>query len=210
MRHSSTALAMGFVVGGFWAAAGPGVADGAPAPAQADSDLQEVQSYRLSMDGIRKLTAVYKAAAAAEAKDPRRQQIAKKKAELKALESKEEPTAAEQERMSALADEIARLEESTDSDVTLNGATTLSEMARRLDAVPAFAAAVRAAGMTTREFATAQLSLLQTGIAYALLKSSPGKQPPPGVSKENLEFMRLHEQEIEALRATWEKDPAER
>ena len=210
MRHLSTALAVGFLAGGFWATAGRGVAGAMPAPAQADSDLQEVQSYRLSMDGIRKLTAVYKAAAAAEAKDPRRQQIAKKKAELKALESKEEPTAAEQERMATLADEIARLEESADSDVTLNGATTISEMARRLDAVPAFAAAVRGAGMTTREFATAQLSLLQTGIAYALLKSSPGKQPPPGVSKENLEFMRLHEQEIEALRATWEKDPAER
>ena len=63
--------------------------------------------------------------------------------------------------------------------------------------------------MTTREFATAQLALLQTGIAYALLKSSPGQQPPPGVSKDNLEFMRLHEQEIAALRATWEKDPGQ-
>ena len=211
MRHLSTALAVGFLAGGFWAGARPGVAAAAPAPAQAaDRDLQEVQSYRLSMEVIRKLAAVYKAAAAAEAKDPRRAQIAKKKAELKALESKEEPTDAEQERMAALSDEIARLEESADSGVTLDGATTLSEMARRLDAVPAFAAAVRGAGMTTREFATAQLSLLQTGIAYALLKSSPGKQPPPGVSKENLEFMRLHEQEIEALRAAWEKDPAER
>ena len=159
MRHLSTALAMGFLVGGY---AGPGVADAAAAPTQADSDLQEVQNHRLSMDGIRKLTAVYRAVAAAEAKDPRRQQIAKKKAELKALENKEEPTAAEQERMEALADEIARLEEGADSDVNLNGATTLSEMARRLDAVPAFAAAVRGAGMTTREFATAQLSLLQT------------------------------------------------
>lgn len=204
MRQFRTTSVMSLWVGIFCVAAGPGVA-AAPAPApQADRDLQEVQSYRLSMDVVHKLTAVYKAAAAAEAKDPKRQQIATKKAELKALESKEEPTDAEQERMAALADEIARLEESADSDVTLEGATTLSEMVQRLDAVPAFAAAVRGAGMTTREFATAQLALLQTGIAYALLKSSPGKQPPPGVSKDNLEFMRLHEQEIGALRATWE------
>jgi hypothetical protein len=194
MRHFSTALVIGFL------------AAATLARAQSDRDLQEVQSYRLSMDGVRKLTAVYKAMAAAEAKDPKRQQIAKKKAERKALESKEDPTDAEQERMAALADEIARLEESADSDVSLDGATTLSDMVQRLDAVPAFAAAVRGAGMTTREFATAQLALLQTGIAYALLKSSPGKQPPPGVSKENLEFMRLHEQEIEALRARWERD----
>ncbi len=207
MSHSSTALAMGILVGSLWAAAGPGLAAPTTAPAQGDRDLQEVQSYRLSMDVVRKLAAVYKAMAAAEAKDPKRQQIAKKKAELAALESKEDPTDAEQERMAALADEIARLEESADSDVTLDGATTLSEMVQRLDAVPAFAAAVRGAGMTTRDFATAQLALLQTGIAYALLKSSPGKQPPPGVSRDNLEFMRLHEQEIEALRATWEEGP---
>jgi hypothetical protein len=210
MNHFSTAVVMGVMAGGFWAATEPAVAAAPVAPAQADRDLQEVRSYRLSMDVVRKLSAVYKAATAAEAKDPRRQQIAEKKAELKALESKEEPTDAEQERMATLADEIARLEESAASDLTLEGATTLSEMARRLDGVPAFAAAVRGAGMTTREFATAQLALLQTGIAYALLKSSPGQQPPPGVSKDNLEFMRLHEQEIEALRATWEKDPPER
>jgi len=200
MSHCSAAVVVGFLAGGFCAAAGPGVAAAEGAPAQADRDLQEVQTYRLSMEVVRKLTAVYKAAAAEEAKDPRRQQIARTKAELAALESKEEPTEAEQERMAALADEIERLEETAESGATLEGATTLTEMARRMDSVPAFAAAVRAAGMTTREFATAQLALLQTGIAYALLKSSSGKQPPPGVSKDNLEFMRLHEQEIEALR----------
>jgi hypothetical protein len=200
MSHFRMAVVVCLLAGGFWAAAGPGVAAAPAAPAQADSDLQEVQRYRLSMDMVRKLAAVYKAAAAEEAKDPQRQQIAKKKAELAALEGKEEPTEAEQERMAALADEIERLEEAAEPGATLEDATTLTEMARRMDAVPAFAAAVRGAGMTTREFATAQLALLQAGIAYALSKSSPEKPPPPGVSKENLEFVRLHEQEIEALR----------
>ena len=195
-----TAVAAGFLAGGSWVAAGPRVAAAPAAQAQADRDLQEVQGYRLSMDVVRKVSAVYKAAAAEEAKDPRRQQIAKKKADLAALEGKEEPTEAEQERMAALADEVERLEEAAESGVTLEGATTLTEMARRMDAVPAFAAAVRGAGLTTREFATAQLALLQAGIAHALLKGSPEKPPPPGVSKENLEFVRLHEQEIEGLR----------
>jgi hypothetical protein len=199
MSFCRTAVVACFLFGTFVAAAGPGVA-AAAAPAQADRDLQEVQGYRLSMDVIRKMTAVYKAAAAEEAKDPRRQQIAKKKAELAALESKEESTEAEQERMAALADEIGRLEEAAEPSVTLEGATTLAEMARRMDAIPAFATAVRGAGLTTREFATAQLALLQAGIAHALLKGSPEKPPPPGVSKENLEFVRLHEQEIEGLR----------
>jgi hypothetical protein len=209
MSRFRTAVVVRFLFGTCFAAAGPSVATAA-APAQADRDLQEVQSYRLSMDVLRKMTAVYKAAAAEEAKDPRRQQIAKKKAELAALEGKEEPTEAEQERMAALADEIEQLEEAAESGATLEGATTLTEMARRMDAVPAFAAAVRGAGLTTREFATAQLALLQAGIAHALLKGSPGKAPPPGVSKENLEFVRLHEPEIEALRTAWERDPAER
>jgi hypothetical protein len=209
MSRFRTAVVVRFLFGTCFAAAGPGVPTAA-APAQADRDLQEVQSYRLSMDVVRKMTAVYKAAAAEEAKDPRRQQIAKKKAELAALEGKEEPTEAEQERMAALAGEIDRLQEAAESGATLEGATTLTEMARRMDAVPAFAAAVRGAGLTTREFATAQLALLQAGIAHALLKGSPGKAPPPGVSKENLEFVRLHEPEIEALRTAWERDPAER
>lgn len=39
------------------------------------------------MDVVRKMTAICKAAAAEEAKDPRQQQIAKKKAELAALEA---------------------------------------------------------------------------------------------------------------------------
>lgn len=198
MSHFRTAVVGCFLFGACFGAAGTGAA---AAPAQADRDLQEVQGYRLSMDVVRKMSAAYKAAAAEEAKDPRRQQIAKKKAELAVLEGKEEPTEAEQERMTALADEIERLEEAAELGLTLEGATTLTEMARRMDAVPAFAAAVRGAGLTTREFATAQLALLQAGTAHALLKGSPEKPPPPGVSKENLEFVRLHEAEIEALRS---------
>ena len=201
MSHFRTAVVVCFLFGASFEAAGPAVAAASAAPAQADRDLQEVQGCRLSMDVVRKMTAVYKAAAAEVAKDPRRQQLAKKRAELAALEGKEEPTDAEQERMAALADEIERLEEAAESGATLEGATTLTEMARRMDAVPAFAASVRGAGMTTRELATAQLALLQAGLAHALLKGSPEKAPPPGVSKENLEFVRLHGPEIEALRA---------
>jgi hypothetical protein len=211
------AVAAGFVAAGLLAAAGPGAAAGTAAPAQAarpaaDRDTQEVQSYRLSMPVIQKMSAVYKVAAAAEANDPRRQQLAKKKAELAALEAKEEPTQAEQERMSVLADEIAGLEESADAgDTSEDAPQTLSEMARRVDAVPALAAAVRGAGMTSREFATAQLALAQVGLAHALLKSSPpGTPPPPGILKENLEFVRLHEKEITSLLAGWDKGSAER
>ena len=214
MGHSSKAVVVGFLAAGFVAVVGPGAtaAPATPAQAAADRDTKEVQSYRLSMPVVQKMSAIYKAAATEAAKDPKRQQLAKKKAELKALEDKEAPTQAEQERMSALADEIARLEEGDDAGATSSdNPKTLSEMAARIDAVPALSAAVRGAGMTSREFATAQLALLQTGIAHALLKSSPAGTPPPaGVLKENLEFFRLHEKELESLFASLDGGSAAR
>jgi hypothetical protein len=191
------------------------VVPAAPALAQStttslDRDAQEVKSYRLSMSVLEKLGAIHKAAAAARMKDPRYQQRAAKKAELAALEAKQEPTDAEQERMGVLAEEIERLEQSDDEDAALGNARTLSEMAGKIDALPALAAAVRGAGMTTREFATAELALLQAGLAYGLQKAGRLKQLPDEVSKENVEFVRQHEREIEALRAEWEKAAGDR
>ena len=149
---------------------------GAPALAQTtatslDRDAQEVKSYRLSLSVLEKLGAIHKAAAAARMKDPRHQQLAGKKAELATLEAKQEPTDAEQERMDVLAEEIERLEQGDDEDAALGDARSLSEMAAKIDAQPALAAAVRGAGMTTREFATAELALLQAGLAYGLQKA---------------------------------------
>jgi hypothetical protein len=198
------------LVVGVVAAGGP-AAIAAPVQGTADRDTKEVQSYRLSMPVIQKMSAVYKAAAAEAAKDPKKQQLAKKKAELKALEAKDEPTDAEQQRMSVLADEIERMEDGDDAGTSADSSMSLSQMAARIDAVPSLAAAVRAAGMTSREFATAQLTLLQTGIAHALLKASPaGTAPPPGVLKENLEFFRLHEKELESIFASLDKGSADR
>ena len=170
-----------------------------------DRDTLEVKNYRLSLPVLQKLGAVHKAAAAARMKDPRYQQLAAKKAELATLQAKPEPTDAEQERMGALAEEIERLEQGDDEDADLGSARTLTEMAAQIDARPARAAAVRGAGMTTREFVTAELALLQAGLAYGLQKAGQLKQLPDEVSKENVEFVRQHEREIEALRAEWEK-----
>ena len=144
-------------------------------------------------------------------KDPRHQQLAAKKAELAKLEAKQEPTDAEQERMDALAEEVERLEQSDDEDAALGNARTLSEMAAKIDAQPALAAAVRGAGMTTREFATAELALLQAALAYGLQKAGTAQDScRTRSSSENVEFVRQHEREIEALRAEWEKVAGDR
>lgn len=175
-----------------------------------DRDAQEVKSYRLSLSVLQKLAAIHKAAAAARMEDPRQQQLAGKKAELAKLQAKEEPTDAEQERMDALAEEIERLEQGDDEDGDLGDARSLSEMAAKIDAQPALAAAVHGAGMTTREFATAELALLQAALAYGLQKAGGLKQLPDEVSRENVEFVRQHEREIEALRAEREKAAGDR
>ena len=208
MRHSRRVFARSVV--GTWlviaaGAGAPAQAASAPLPqAAADADAKEVRSYRLTMPVMQKLAAVYKAARAEEAKDPKKQQLAKKKAELEALESKQEPTDAEQKRMSVLAEEIERLEQAAEADTV--EPKSLSVMAATVDSKPALAAAVRAAGLTSREFATAQLALLQTGLAHALLKASPAGTPPPaGVLKENLDFFRANEKELESIFASLDK-----
>lgn len=185
--------------------AAPGMAVAQAAAAQASPDQRELQAYVLSMDVLNKVAKANRTAMAAKdaaaAKDPAQQRLAKKKAELAALEAKDEPSEAEQERMMVLSDEIARAEEEDDGevDVDWNEAMTIAGMARRIDTTPEAAAAVRAVGLSSREYATASLALLHASLADAMLKQKLLKQVPPEVSKRNLEFVQAHAKEIEAL-----------
>lgn len=191
MGRLSVVVVLGLLAGGL------GAVPRAEAPL--GRDVQEVRDYRLSMDVVKKIASVNKTVAASMARDPKRQEIARKKAERAALEAKEEPTDAERERIDALAEEIERLEESAGSDG--DNPESISEMARRMDASPELSAALRSAGLTSREYATATFALLQAGLAHGLMKTGKVNQPPDGVSKHNLDFMREHEAEIEALSA---------
>ena len=106
--------------------------------------------------------------------------------------------------MGALAEEIERLEQGADEDADLGSARTLTEMAAQIDARRR--APPRCAGRHDHaRVRDRQLALLQAGLAYGLQKAGQLKQLPDEVSRENVEFVRLHEREIEALRAEWEK-----
>lgn len=171
-----------------------------PAAAQpASPDARELKAYALTMGVVTKLAKANAAAVAARAKDPRQKQLAQRKGELAALEAKEAPSDADQERMAVLADEIARSEDEDDADGDRPDASTIAEYARRIDATPAHADAVRAAGLTSREYATAMMVLVRSSIAWGLMKEGLLKQAPPEVSPQNLEFVRVHEREIAAL-----------
>jgi hypothetical protein len=75
---------------------------------------------------------------------------------------------------------------------------SLTEAAARIDAVPGANAAVKSAGMTSRQYVVFAFSLIENAFAaYAL--EQPGGKLPPGVSMANVEFLRENSGVIEQL-----------
>jgi len=87
-------------------------------------------------------------------------------------------------------------------------ARNLAEAAARIDSEPRAKAAVRAAGMTSREYVVFVFALAQSGIASYTLETKGGALPP-GVSMTNVEFFRAHSQELERLAAETEVEACE-
>lgn len=75
---------------------------------------------------------------------------------------------------------------------------SLNGMAARLDAVPDVTAALRAAGMTLREYLLFSWSMFQNGMAVWAL-DQPGGALPPGTKPANVNFYRTHKAELEKL-----------
>jgi hypothetical protein len=64
--------------------------------------------------------------------------------------------------------------------------------------VPGARAAVQSAGMTSREYVVFAFSLIENAFASYALEQPDGKLPP-GISMANIEFLRSHAGEIQAL-----------
>jgi hypothetical protein len=173
------------------------------ASAETDADLLEIRNHRLTLDGIRQLGDIYKRVAREAGEHPKAKQLADVEAKLATLTEKEELTEAEEERMNVLTEQIARIKAEMEATDDLSDAKTLSEMVKKIEATPALARAVRAGGMTPRQFATAQMALAQSLMAYGFQKSGMVKELPKEVSKENVEFLRAHEEEVRAITAEW-------
>ena len=86
-----------------------------------------------------------------------------------------------------------------------DGATSLNDSVAKLNAVAAAQAAVRTAGMTSREYVVFSLSLFQTGMAAWAL-DQPGGKLLPGVSKANVDFYRKHAAAIQKLKGPKKSD----
>ena len=79
------------------------------------------------------------------------------------------------------------------------GAKMLADSVAKLNAVPGAQAAVKSAGMTSREYVVFSLSLFQTGMAAWAL-DQPGGKLPPGVSRSNADFYKQHAAAIQKLK----------
>jgi hypothetical protein len=78
------------------------------------------------------------------------------------------------------------------------GSQTLKGMAARMDGVPEVKAALKAAGMTSREYLLFSFSLFQNGMAAWALEQ-PGGALPPGTKPANVNFYRAHKADLEKL-----------
>ena len=70
---------------------------------------------------------------------------------------------------------------------------------KRLDTEPALSAALFAADMSAREYATFALSLFAARMAQGFLKSGAMRRVPDGAAADNVAFVTAHETEVAAL-----------
>lgn len=75
---------------------------------------------------------------------------------------------------------------------------SLNDMAARVDGVPQVKSALKAAGMTSREYLVFSFSVFQNGMAAWAL-AQPGGKLPAGVKMANVNFYRSHEAELTKL-----------
>lgn len=75
---------------------------------------------------------------------------------------------------------------------------SLDDAVAHFDAIPGVRAAIKSAGMTTREYIVFTWSLFQNGMA-ALALDQPGAKLPPSVSMPNVTFYRKHETALKKL-----------
>jgi hypothetical protein len=91
-----------------------------------------------------------------------------------------------------------------DGDDSENG-TTIDQAVAEINSTAGAAAAIKAAGMTAREYVVFTMAIVQSGMAAWVLSQPEGKLPP-GVSMDNVNFYRKHEASMKQLGNQSESD----
>lgn len=165
----------------------------------ADPDLREMSTYTLTMDTVAKVERVNRTLMEVVKKDPRYAEEIKLKAELAAIQKKDETTEADDKRVQQIDERLTALQDSDKNAFNLNDAKNLNEMAAKIQAFPPMAAALRAEGLAPREYAKFVLGMLQAGFAAGLQKAGLLKETPEGVNPANIKFVLEHEEELKKL-----------
>lgn len=162
-----------------------------------DKDAQEVRAYRLTLPRIKQMADV--TLAFAKAMEGDKDLAAKKQLDndIKLLEEKGSLTDAEQKRLDGLL--ATREANDAKEDAEMPEPKTLAEMAARIEREPRLASAIKAGGMTSREFATITLSFYQAMFAAMMQKSGALKELPKEVSPENVAFVQQNEAALTAI-----------
>ena len=202
-RHARVRLRNAILIGVLATAAGVVVlAARAKQNAQVDADMRELQAYRLSMPKVRQMNDAYLAFFKSLQSDPKFVALQKAREELRALEEKEELTEADERRIEQLEKQVEDAEDIISPSSSEQ--QSLADMARTIESQPRFAEAVKRAGLTSREFATIQIALMQAMFAHGFKKAGAVKELPKEVPAENVKFVEEHEAELTAMAKQWQ------
>jgi hypothetical protein len=167
------------------------------------ADEKEMASYRLTMPNVKKAAAVIQSVSEEAAKDPKVQELTRLKAQIEALEKKDELTEAEEKQLEKLRNQSGSLEEEIENASpagSMTGNKTLAEMEAAIGKHPQATRALAREGLSAHDFALTLMTLFQAAMVEGF---SQGKvdmaKLPAGVNPENIQFVREHKAELEAL-----------
>ena len=186
-----------------------GVSPAAAQATQMDADSKEIQSYRLTMVGLKKMGVAMRSIFEEMKRDPRVQEISRLEADIKALEDKEEPTEADDARLETLRAKHEQLEDSLGGGMSFGNEKTLSGMEAKIKQSPVMMRGLQAANLSPREYAKLSMSMLTSAMYAGMKKSGMLKELPKEANPENVQFILDNEAELAAMQKEWaafEKD----
>jgi hypothetical protein len=171
--------------------------------AQPPAELKEIEAYRLTPEGLRKVIAVNRTLVQEMLKDPKLQQAMTLRQEIERLHDKDELSAAEDARLNDLEQRMEQLEQEAANPLG-GDVQSLAEMEARIRTYPPMMQALQREDLAPREYATFWLVFLQAAVVHGFQQSGMLKALPAGVHPENVKFIAEHASDIEAMQKEFE------
>lgn len=172
-------------------------------------DEKELSTYRLTMPTLTKVMAVLQGYMDELSKDPKFQEMEKIKAQIKALEEKDELTEAQEKELEKLREREEALDQEIEKATEASGIQnpkTLDEMEAQIKKQPVAMKLLAREGLSPREYSKTLMALLQASLAEGF---SQGKADlsklPPGINPENVKFVRENKEVLAQMKAAMQK-----